>query len=219
MADLTFDKEKVAQLRRDYMHAGLDREDLHEDPIIQFERWLQDAVDANLRDATAMTLATADARGNPSARIVLLKDVEDGRFVFYTNYGSRKAREIEENPRVSLCFYWDDFDRQVRIFGSAGRVPREQSAAYFKSRPRESQIGAWASHQSAEVSGREQLDEQYKKYEKKFGDEEIPLPDFWGGYAIRPERIEFWQGRPSRMHDRFEYRRRGEEWQISRLSP
>ena len=219
MGDVIFDNEKVAQLRRDYMHAGLSREDLHDDPLIQFERWLQDAVDANLRDATAMTLATADVQGRPSARIVLLKGVEDDCFVFYTNYESRKAREIEENPKVSLCFYWDEFDRQVRIFGTAKRVSRDQSEAYFKSRPRESQIGAWASHQSSEVSGRQALDDQFKRLKDTFEGQEVPLPDFWGGYGIRPERVEFWQGRPSRMHDRFEYRLEKGRWEVFRLSP
>ncbi len=190
-------------------------------PIVQFEKWIREAQAADLKEPNAMTLSTATPDGRPSARVVLLKEVSDIGFVFYTNYTSRKSRELETNPFASLTFYWPELERQVRVEGKARRVPREQSDAYFGIRPRGSQLGAWASHQSDVVSGREQLEAKLKEVEAEYRDQaEVPAPEFWGGYCVLPEAIEFWQGRPNRMHDRLRYRRKGEyAWVLERLSP
>lgn len=213
------DKERVARLRREYTRQGLTEEDLADDPMDVFADWFQAAVDENLLDANAMTLATVDAEGHPSARIVLIKGFDERGFIFYTNYESSKAHDIANNPQVHLCFYWNDFERQVRIDGKAEKLPREESEEYFKTRPRESQIGAWASKQSAEVASRKVLQETYQKYEKQFEGQDVPLPDNWGGFVVRPHAIEFWQGRPSRMHDRILYEYNGGNWVTKRLAP
>jgi pyridoxamine 5'-phosphate oxidase len=190
-------------------------------PIVQFENWFQQALAADLREPNAMTLATATPEGKPSARIVLLKEVSESGFVFYTNYMSRKGRDLEANPWAALIFYWADLERQVRIEGGVLRVPRSQSETYFQSRPKGSRLGAWASHQSQPVESRAQLEIRLKDLEARYtGRDSVPVPEFWGGYLVRPEVIEFWQGRPSRLHDRIEYRRKGEsDWLIQRLSP
>ena len=210
----------LENLRREYLRGGLKREDLSDDPIAQFRLWMQQAIDMEVADPTAMVLATVSAAGQPSQRIVLLKNLDDEGFVFFTNYGSRKAREIAENPRVSLLFPWYSIDRQVKICGRAEKVPVAQSLRYFLSRPRESQLAAWASRQSSPIGSRDLLLAQLQSVKEKYAQGEIPLPDFWGGLRVRPEQIEFWQGGAHRLHDRFEYDRQGDgTWAIQRLAP
>lgn len=213
------DPERVAQMRRDYAREKLNQSGVEEDPIEQFGIWFQQALSADLLDPNAMTLSTATAEGRPSSRIVLLKGFDKKGFRFYTNYGSRKARELEENPQAALCFYWPRLERQVRIEGRVQRLNREESASYFRERPRLSQLGAWASKQSSKVSSREALIEQFEKIKKRFEDKEVPLPDFWGGFLLEPSRIEFWQGRRGRMHDRICYEKEEETWTHYRLAP
>jgi pyridoxamine 5'-phosphate oxidase len=213
------DPETLAALRREYGDQGLDVPDLEPDPIAMFRRWLADTVDSGLHEPNAMVVSTVSAQGRPSSRLVLLKGVDEEGLVFYTNYDSRKGREIEATPAVALLFPWHDLQRQVRIDGTASRVSREESEAYFSSRPRGSQLGAWASPQSAEVSSRGELDERYAEVEERFGEGEVSLPPQWGGYRVRPELVEFWQGRKGRMHDRLVYRRTGEGWSTCRLAP
>ncbi len=213
-------RDKVEKLRREYKGQGIAKDNVHEDPLQQFEKWFQVAVESNLIDSNAMTLATADAEGRPSSRVVLLKGYDQRGFVFYTNYKSRKAVQLDENPHASLCFYWKEFERQIRIRGQVVRLPREESESYFETRPRDSQIGAWASLQSGIVENRAELEKNFRKYEEKFKGKEVPLPEFWGGYLLEPTVYEFWQGRPSRMHDRLEYKwSKNEGWKIRRLSP
>ncbi|HSN88132.1 MAG TPA: pyridoxamine 5'-phosphate oxidase [Thermoanaerobaculia bacterium] len=213
----------VSSLRRDYSLTGLAEADALADPIAQFQAWFADVLEGDRHDPTAMTLATADREGRPSARIVLLKGYDERGFVFFTNYGSRKGRDLEENPRAALVFYWPDFDRQVRVEGAVERASREESEEYFRSRPLGSRLGAWASAQSAVIAGREELERRLLEVEERFlaGDTaDVPAPDFWGGYRLSPETIEFWQGRPSRLHDRLRYTRLPEGgWRIDRLSP
>ncbi len=206
--------------RREYIAGGLSRDMLDDSPIAQFEQWLEQAVRAGLGDPTAMVLATVDPDGLPWQRIVLLKGLSHGGFVFYTNYGSDKARDIAASPTVSLLFPWNELDRQVIVGGRAEKMSMAESAAYFITRPRESQIAAWASRQSRPISGRALLEKQVSILKKKFGEGDIPLPDFWGGYRVMPERIEFWQGGEHRIHDRFLYRRQAAgEWTIEQLQP
>jgi pyridoxamine 5'-phosphate oxidase len=210
----------LAELRDDYGRTPLSEQNCDSNPIIQFECWFKDAQAADLKEPNAMLLATATAGGQPSARVVLLKEVSDLGFVFYTNYGSRKAQEIETNPFAALTFYWPELGRQVRIEGRVRRVSREQSAAYFRSRPKGSQLGAWASRQSAFLPSREPLEAKWAELQEQYADEEVPVPEFWGGYCVAPESIEFWEGRPNRLHDRLRYQRKGEnEWLVERLSP
>lgn len=208
----------LTSLRNEYSRAGLAEEDLDPDPITMFDRWMRDAVAADLYDANAMVVATVSGSGAPSARIVLLKGFTADGFVFYTNTGSRKGQELAENPRCALLFPWHPLERQVRVDGVASPLPREAVVAYFDSRPRASRLGAWASHQSSVVSGREELAEAYAAAEERFPDE-VPVPEEWGGYLVRPEAVEFWQGRPGRMHDRLVYRRTGSTWRTERLAP
>jgi pyridoxamine 5'-phosphate oxidase len=210
----------LAELRDDYGRTPLSEQNCDSNPIIQFECWFKDAQAADLKEPNAMLLATATAGGRPSARVVLLKEVSDLGFVFYTNYGSRKAQEIETNPFAALTFYWPELGRQVRIEGRVRRVSREQSAAYFRSRPKGSQLGAWASHQSVVLAGRGALEAKWVNLQEQYAEEEVPVPEFWGGYCVAPESIEFWEGRPNRLHDRLRYQRKGEnEWLVERLSP
>jgi pyridoxamine 5'-phosphate oxidase len=189
-------------------------------PLTQFEHWLEQSVRAGMEDPTAMVLATVDGSGMPSQRIVLLKGLSHGGFVFYTNYGSAKAADIAGDTRVSLLFPWNELDRQVIIQGHAEKMSMAESAAYFVTRPRESQIAAWASRQSRPISARALLDKQVAVLKEKFGKGEIPVPDFWGGYRVLPRRIEFWQGGEHRIHDRFLYTREGDDdWTIQQLQP
>jgi len=208
----------VSGVRREYGAAGLSEEDLAADPMEQLRVWLDQAREAYPEEFTSMTLATADREGRPSARVVLLKGLDERGLVFYTNYDSRKGRELEENPRAALVFYWPAFDRQIRIEGTVERTSREESEGYFLSRPLGSRLGAWASPQSRPIAGRGELERRLREAEERFG-EEVPLPESWGGYRVRPETVEFWQGRPSRLHDRLRYSRSAGGWRIERLAP
>jgi pyridoxamine 5'-phosphate oxidase len=209
----------VRDLRDDYQRDGLLEADADADPFRQFARWFADAASAGLKEPNAMTLATVGADGVPNARMVLLKGFDERGFVFYTNYGSAKARDLKVNPRAALVFYWAELERQVRISGVVETTTREETEEYFATRPRGSQLGAWASQQSAIVSGREVLEANLLQQEVRFDGQEIPAPPDWGGFRLRPDSIEFWQGRPSRLHDRLLYTRCGGEWLRQRLSP
>jgi len=210
----------LADLRKDYSLSGLLEKDLARDPFRQFDKWFQEAEAAKLNEPNAMTLATATRDGRPSARTVLLKGVDGRGFVFYTNYESRKGRELAENPRASLLLPWIALERQVIIEGALAKITREESAAYFHSRPRASQLGAWVSQQSAVITGRSVLEDAMKALDKKYAGVEVPLPPAWGGYRLAPETVEFWQGRRSRLHDRLRYRREASgSWTIERLAP
>jgi pyridoxamine 5'-phosphate oxidase len=197
----------------------LDEQTIDRNPIDQFKLWFDDAVASGMKLPEAMTLATSTRDGKPSARVVLLKDVDNDGFVFYTNYRSAKARDLEANPQAALVFYWSQFDRQVRVEGTVERVSTEESRAYFKTRPRESQIGAWASPQSNVIANREVLDARVAELEELYSEREIECPEHWGGYRVRPARIEFWKGRLGRLHDRIVYERDGTHWNINRLAP
>jgi pyridoxamine 5'-phosphate oxidase len=206
--------------RREYLAGGLSRDLLDDCPITQFESWLQQAVDGGLQDPTAMVLATVDASGMPWQRIVLLKGVSTKGFVFYTNYGSAKAEAIAREPRVSLHFPWNVLDRQVIVAGTVEKMSKVESLRYFASRPRESQLAAWASRQSRSISARAALEKEFLSMKNKFSKGEIPMPDFWGGYRVVPQRIEFWQGGAHRLHDRFLYTAAEDgSWAIDQLQP
>ena len=210
----------IDEIRERYSQAGLSETALNPDPILQFEQWLQEAAAAGVFEPGAACLATASRKGKPSARMVLLKGVEERGFIFFTNYGSPKARELAENPQASLVVAWVELARQVRISGSVERISREQSARYFETRPAGSRLSAWASHQSEVIGSRQVLEERMQRLRTRFGDGEIPLPPFWGGYCLSPTRIEFWQGRPDRLNDRLRYRRQAEtRWVLERLAP
>ena len=209
----------VADLRRDYKQARLDREDLHEDPVAQFRLWFQQAQATDLTEPNAMTLCTVDGEGQPNARTVLLKAYDKRGFVFFTNYGSAKGAEIAANDRVALLFPWLDLERQVKILGRAAKISAAESLRYFASRPFGSRVGAWVSQQSQVISSRSLLEQKFAELKAKFASGEVPLPSFWGGYRVSPHVFEFWQGRQSRLHDRFEYRRADADWTIQRLSP
>lgn len=210
----------LADLRKDYALAGLTEKELARDPFRQFEKWFQEAQAAKILEPNAMTLATASRDGRASARTILLKDVDGRGFVFYGNYESRKGRELEANPHATLLFPWLALERQVIVEGAVTRIPREESEAYFHSRPRASQLGAWASQQSAVVASREVLDDSMKAVEKKYAGQDVPLPPQWGGWRLSPETVEFWQGRRGRLHDRLRFRREKDgSWSVERLSP
>ncbi len=208
------------QMRRDYRLARLDAESLDPDPLRQFRRWLDDAVAAGLLEPNAMTLATVDGLGQPSARVVLLKELDERGWIFFTDYRSRKGAELDANPHAALVFWWGELERQVRVRGRAERIDAAQSASYFRSRPEGSRLGAWASRQSSELVSRDVLDQSLQQVRERFAGNEIPPPPYWGGYRVVPHAVEFWQGRPDRLHDRIEYRRgAGGGWGRVRLSP
>jgi pyridoxamine 5'-phosphate oxidase len=215
------DPNFIASLRRDYALAGLSERELAADPVQQFRKWFREIVAAEVTEPNAMVLATVDGSGQPSTRVVLLKAVDERGFSFFTNYDSRKGRELASNPRASLTFPWIALERQVCVNGSVIKLSREESAAYFKLRPRGSRLGAWASPQQSEViSGRAVLEERMRQLEAQHPGEDVPLPPYWGGYVLAPVEIEFWQGRPSRLHDRLRYRKQTDgSWKIDRLSP
>lgn len=217
--DIAMTTLDLAALRRDYALATLEERDVDPDPIRQFERWFADAAAARVPEPNAMTLSTATRDGVPSARIVLLKGVDANGFAFYTDYRSRKGAELAENPLAALTFLWKEIERQVRITGSVSRVSVEESEAYFRTRPPGSRLGAWASHQSAVLASREELEARVQDVAGRFPDGDVPLPPHWGGFRVTPDEIEFWQGRPSRLHDRLLYRGAESGWEISRLSP
>lgn len=209
----------IADLRREYSTRALTEEQADRDPIRQFASWFDEAVKAQLLDVNAMTLATVSPSGDPAARIVLLKGFDQTGFVFFTNYDSAKGQDLAAHPRACLLFFWVELERQVRITGSVTKVPVAESEDYFRSRPVASQLGAWASAQSTRVAERSQLETRYAELAARYAGQVVPLPSFWGGYRVAPERIEFWQGRQSRLHDRLLYTHDSGEWAISRLSP
>jgi pyridoxamine 5'-phosphate oxidase len=212
------DQAAIAALRAEYERGGLDESDLAPDPLAMFSRWFTQARDAGLLEANAMVLGTSTPGGAPASRTVLLKGVDEG-FVFFTNYDSRKAAELAAQPRCSLLFGWYPLQRQVRVEGTAAQVTREETESYFATRPRDSQLGAWASPQSAEVGSRADLDAAYAAVVQRFGDGPVPAPPHWGGYRVLPSSVEFWQGRRSRMHDRLIYRSTPQGWTTRRLAP
>jgi pyridoxamine 5'-phosphate oxidase len=209
-----------AQLRKEYGLGELLESSVDPNPLIQFSKWFDEACAAKVPEPNAMTLATADAAGKPSARTMLLKGIESDGFVFHTNYTSKKGKCLADNPRAALVFFWQPVERQVRVEGTIQKLTREKSEEYFRSRPRPAQIGAWVSNQSGVLASRADLEERTAKMVQQFGNGPIPLPDFWGGYLLTPAEIEFWQGRPSRLHDRLRYTRQSDgKWKIERLSP
>ena len=212
--------DRLAALREEYTLGGLAESDLDPDPLVMVRRWLDEASDAGVREPTAMVLATVSAQGRPSSRTVLCKGIDTG-FVFFSNYSSRKGEELAGEPWCALLFPWYSLQRQVRVEGRAERLSQEASAAYFASRPRSSQLGAWASPQSRVVADRAALDEKYAEVEQRFGDGDVPLPPFWGGYRVVPEAVELWQGRQHRMHDRLRYTAApmAGGWHVERLAP
>ncbi len=209
----------IADLRREYTKGGLHREDLPVNPLELFDKWLRQACDAKLADPTAMSVATVDELGRPFQRIVLLKHYDEQGFVFYTNLGSRKAQQIGKNNQVSLLFPWHTLDRQVHVTGVAEQLSPFEVVKYFHSRPKDSQIAAWVSQQSSRISARSMLESKFMELKQKFANGEIPLPSFWGGYRVRFDSIEFWQGGAHRLHDRFLFTRMAEHWHIDRLAP
>lgn len=211
--------QQIAHLRREYTRGGLRRNDLPADPLALFERWLGQSIEAQLPDPTAMSVATVDEHGQPYQRIVLLKHFDQRGMVFYTNLGSRKAHQLENNPRISLLFPWHMLERQVMVLGTVEKLSMVEVLKYFHSRPRESQIGAWVSKQSSRISARGVLEGKFIELKQKFQKGEIPLPSFWGGYRIKIDSMEFWQGGEHRLHDRFFYQREADGWKIDRLAP
>ncbi len=213
-------RKDLADLRREYSIRPLTREELDPDPFRQFDRWFQEALEVEAMDANAMSVATVSNQGQPSLRTVLLKYYDESGFTFYTNLESHKAQEIDGNARVALLFYWHELHRQIKILGKAEKLTARENVQYFMRRPRESQLGAWVSRQSSVISSRAVLENAFAEMKQKFARGQVPLPSFWGGYRVAPTNIEFWQGRESRLHDRFQYSRsEADEWRIERLAP
>ena len=217
---MTVKKEIIENLRQDYRSASLTEKDVANDPISQFAKWFAEALDGGLYEPNAMTLATATHDGKPSARTMLLKGFDRTGFTFYSNYLSRKGKEISKNPAASIVFFWAELERQVRIEGVLEKTSKEESEKYFHSRPKESQLGAIASQQSQVINGREELEQTWKELIEKFADKDVPKPAYWGGYVLKPQIVEFWQGRPGRLHDRIVYKKADKNnWKIIRLAP
>ncbi len=212
-------EQDISQIRRDYAGQYLNEKEVGSDPLAFFEKWFDEALHAQLPEPNAMTLSTVGADGRPDARIVLLKGLEDGKFKFFTNYNSKKGRDLAANPYASLTFFWQGLERQVRISGPVSKCSAAESDAYFMTRPLKSRIGAWISHQSDPIPSRFYLVRKFAEYSLKNAGRTVTRPPFWGGYALQPEMIEFWQGRPSRLHDRIRFTHSGSSWQIERLSP
>jgi pyridoxamine 5'-phosphate oxidase len=212
------DNKKLANIRGKYLDKELKESSINKDPFKQFSLWMDDVIKTGIIEPNAMMLATSDENNVPSARVVLLKEIKDGGLFFYTNYESKKARDLSVNPNAYLLFFWRELGRQIRISGKVSRISEEDSEKYFSTRPYESKISAWASKQSSIITDRKTLEDKYEEMKKKFGSE-VPLPPFWGGYKLVPVKFEFWQGRPNRLHDRIEYRRKENEWEIVRLAP
>ncbi len=210
----------LAELRREYSTTSLRRADLAADPLQQFERWFEEALGAEVLDPNAMSVATVSTQGQPSLRTVLLKSFDTSGFVFYTNFGSHKAGEIAANPQLALLLYWHELNRQVKVIGTAERTTAEENIQYFSRRPKDSQLAAWASHQSRAISARSVLEDKFAELKKQYANDAVPLPPFWGGFRVAPSSLEFWQGRVNRLHDRFVYSRcAAEGWSIERLAP
>ena len=213
-------QKEIFSIRVDFDQSSFDEKQVKKDPFSQFNVWMKNALDAKVNEPTAMTLSTSNKKGMVDSRIVLLRDLDKKGFNFFTNYKSAKAREMKENKQVALNFFWPELQRQVRIRGVIEKLPEKNSDAYFKSRPRESQIGAWTSHQSEVLSGRKELEDRFKKLTNKFDGKNVPRPKHWGGYRVKPLEIEFWQGRPSRLHDRLLFTKSGSgKWKLVRLNP
>ncbi|MFH7565958.1 pyridoxamine 5'-phosphate oxidase [Oceanimonas smirnovii] len=210
---------ELADYRREYLQGGLRRNDLPDDPLALFETWMQQAIAAGMPDPTAMVVGTVDEQGQPYQRIVLLKQVDEQGFVFYTNMGSRKAAHLNQNPRISLLFPWHSLERQVHVTGRVEKLAATEVMKYFSSRPKDSQIGAWVSKQSSRISARGLLEAKFLEMKQKFASGEVPLPSFWGGFRVKFDSVEFWQGGANRLHDRFIYQREHDGWVISRLAP
>jgi pyridoxamine 5'-phosphate oxidase len=211
--------QSIADIRKDYKLKSLLEEDVLDNPLEQFKNWWSEAVNSKIEEVNAMTLATSTPDGTPSARIVLLKGLSNEGFMFFTNYESHKGKELAANPKAALVFFWKELERQVRIEGSVDKVSKADSEAYFASRPAASKIGAWASAQSTTIANREIIERNVLKYQAEFEEENIPKPPHWGGYIVKPVRVEFWQGRRSRLHDRILYRRQDNTWTVERLAP
>jgi pyridoxamine 5'-phosphate oxidase len=216
---IMIENKEIAGLRRNYSNKPLSEDNVHTHPHEQFIIWLNEALNAAIIEPNAMILATSSQNGIPGIRTLLLKGIAEDGYIFYTNYLSKKAQEIEENPNASILFLWKELERQLIVAGRIEKLPREESEEYFNTRPVESKIGAWASIQSSVIPDRKFIEEEYERYNKKFSGSEIPMPDYWGGYKLIPYKYEFWQGRESRLHDRISYIKENNSWKILRLSP
>lgn len=211
--------EDIESLRKNYIQHRLNENNVEKDPLKQFDRWFREAVHAQVIIPNAMALATSTREGALSLRMVLMKNFDENGFTFFTNYESRKGKELKQNPQAALLFYWAELERQIRIEGKLAKISYKESVEYFHTRPREHQVSAWASHQSEPLRNRQELDDIFERLTKQFAKQEIPLPDYWGGYRLTPIRFEFWQGRPKRLHDRIQYTLENAQWKILRLAP